>query len=70
MPVITPYIVNIVDNSSSTPTPVAGGVPEELSSSAEVLAVLSAENVGKVYLYTGQDGNYDQNCYYIVEEVE
>ena len=67
MPVIKPVIISSAQ--SSTPSS-GGGVPETLSSSAAVLAALSSENVGKVYKYTGQDGNYDYNCYYIVEETQ
>ena len=68
MPIIKPIIKGSGGGGSSQP--VSSGVPETLANSAAVLAVLSAQNVGKVYRYVGQDGNYDYNCYYIVEEVE
>lgn len=42
-------------------------VPIEISTESEMSALLTAENVGKIYKYTGQTGTYENGALYVVE---
>lgn len=44
-------------------------IPIEISTDAGMTAVLTAENVGKAYLFTGTTGTYTNGNIYIVQEV-
>lgn len=42
--------------------------PVEISTEAEMDALLTADNVGKIYKFVGNNGKYITNAIYIVEE--
>ena len=44
-------------------------LPLEKLSTSEMDAMLTADNVGKVYIYKGTNGTYTNGNMYIVEEV-
>lgn len=47
------------------------GSPAEVSTEAEMNAVLTADNVGKVYKYIGTTTDtYENGAYYVIEESE
>ena len=46
---------------------IADSTPIEISTDAEMEAVLTSDNVGKVYKFTGTTGTYTNGDLYVVE---
>lgn len=44
-----------------------GATPSEISTEAEMMALLETAEVGSVYKYTGTSGTYENGAYYVVE---
>lgn len=44
-----------------------GGTPPEISTEAEMTALLDTAPIGSIYKYTGESGTYENGAYYVVE---
>lgn len=69
MPTLTGPVKSIISNGINIPLVSNAGEPIEVSTSAEMDALLVAANVGKIYLFTGTtDANYTNGQLYRVKE--
>lgn len=55
-------------SSITVNVPSSGGLPTEISTEAEMEALLETAEVGSVYKYTGETGTYENGAYYVLEE--
>ena len=60
-------IVNITNGGGSTI--VDSPMPIEVSTEAEMTALLGTAEIGSVYKYVGESGTYENGALYIVEAV-
>lgn len=69
--IVTIPVGYISEPITLTMPPVTTGFPLEVSTEAEMTAVLSnvaASDIGKIYKYTGTTGTYTQGELYILQE--
>lgn len=66
--------IAVVDMASEISSMSIGGgdspLPIEISTEAEMTALLESAEVGSVYRYTGKTGTYEKGALYVVEESE
>lgn len=62
-------IANVTSVVNKVSSGGGGGTPIDISTDAEMTEVLTSENVGNVYRFTGTTGTYTNGDLYVVEEI-